>query len=85
MLNIISDSISIPAVGSDKKPIHYKYKKIENNIGQDFYYAIRPVEYLLGKDSKSQCAVRLPIDWVVSGPLLPCFNRNTLAFNVLVS
>ena len=56
------------------KPRHYKYEDVEIIIGQDFYHAIRPVEYLLGEDSISPCAVRLPIGWVLSGPLppLPC-------------
>ena len=48
-----SDSISIPELQEKYpqlapiKPIHYKYEDVE--MGQDFYHAIRPVEYLLGR------------------------------------
>ena len=79
-IRIGSDSISIPKLQekypqlASIKPRHYKYEDVEIIIGQDFYHAIRPVEYLLGEDSISPCAVRLPIGWVLSGPLppLPC-------------
>ena len=71
------DSISIPELQEKYpqlapiKPRHYKYEDVEIIIGQHFYHAIRPVEYLLGEDSISPCAVRLPIGWVYSGPLPP--------------
>ena len=70
-IRIGSDSISIPELQEKNpqlapiKPIHYKYDEVEIIIGQVFYHAIRPVEYLLGEDSISPCAVRLPIGWVV--------------------
>ena len=66
------------------KPIHYRYEENEIIIGQDFYHAIRPVEYLLGEDSCSPCAVRLPIGWVLSGPLPPSFNSNSPCFMCVV-
>ena len=40
-------------------------------IGQDFYHAIRPVEYL-------------PIGWVLSGPLPPSFKSNSSCFKCVV-
>ena len=66
-IRVGSDSISITELQEKYaqlppiKPIHYKYEDIEINFGQDFYHAIRPVEYLLGEDSISPCAVRHPI------------------------
>ena len=66
------------------KPIHYKYEEVEITIGQDFYHAIRPVEYLLVEDSISPCAVCLPIGWVLSGPLPPSFKSNSSCFKCAV-
>ena len=66
------------------KPRHHKYEDGEIIIGQDFYHAIRPVEYLLGEDSISLCAVRLPIGWVLSGPLPPSFKSNSSCFKCIV-
>ena len=83
IIRIGLDSISIPDL-QDKypqlapiKPIHYKYEEVEIIFGQNFYHAIRPVEYLLGEDSISPCAVRLPIGWVLSGPLPPSCKSNS--------
>ena len=81
-IRIGSDSISIPELQEKYpqlapiKPIHYKYEDVEIIIGQDFYHAIRRVEYLLWEDSISPCAVRLPIGWVLSGPLPPSSNSS---------
>ena len=89
-IRIGSDSISIPELQEKYpqlapiKPIHYKYEEVEIIIGQDFYHTIRPVEYLLGEDSISPCAVRLPIGWVLSGPLPPSFNSNSSCFKCVV-
>ena len=89
-IRIGSDSISIPELQEKYpqlapiKPRHYKYEDVEIIIGQDFYHAIRPVEYLLGEDSISPCAVRLPIGWVLSGPLLPSFKSNSSCFKCIV-
>ena len=82
-IRIGSDSISIPELQEKYpqlapiKPIHYMDEDVEIIIGQDFYHAIRPVEYLLGEDSISPCAVRLPIGWVLSGPLPPSLKSNS--------
>ena len=89
-IRIGSDSISIPELQEKYpqlapiKPIHYKYEDVEIIIGQDFYHAIRPVEYLLGEDSISPCAVSLPIGWVLSGPLPPSFKSNSSWFKCVV-
>ena len=89
-IRIESDSISIPELQEKYpqlapiKPIHYKYEEVKIIIGQDFYHAIRPVEYLLGEDSISPCAVRRPIGWVLSGPLPPSFKSNSSCFKCVV-
>ena len=38
-------------------------------LGQDVYHAIRPLEYFAADEKRSPFAVRLPIGWVLSGPL----------------
>ena len=38
-------------------------------LGQDDYQAIRPLEYFATDEKCSPFAVRLPISWVLSGPL----------------
>ena len=38
-------------------------------LGQDVYHAIRPLEYFAADEKCSPFAVRLPIGWVLSGPL----------------
>ena len=89
-ISIGSDSISIPELQEKYpqlapiKPIHYKYEEVEIIIGQNFYHAIRLVEYLLGEDSTSPCAVRLPIGWVLSGPFPPSFKSNSSCFKCVV-
>ena len=89
-IRIGSDSISIPELQEKYpqlapiNPIHYKFEEVEIIIGQDFYLAIRPVEYILGEDSISPCAVRLPINWVLSGPLPPSFKSNSSCFKCVV-
>ena len=38
-------------------------------LGQDMYHAIRPLDYFASDEKCSPFAVRLPIGWVLSGPL----------------
>ena len=38
-------------------------------FGQEVYHAIRPLEYFAADEKCSLFAVRLPIGWVLSGPL----------------
>ena len=47
----------------------YSYKDLEIILGQDVYHAIRPLEYFSADENRSPVAVRLPIRWVLSGPL----------------
>ena len=50
-------------------PVTYSYKDIEMILGQDVYHAIRPLEYFSADERRSSVVVRLPIGWVLSGPL----------------
>ena len=50
-------------------PVTYCYGNIEMILGQDVYHAIRPLEYFAADEKCSPFAVRLPIGWVLSGPL----------------
>ena len=38
-------------------------------LGQDAYHAIRPIKYFETESKSSTVAVRLPLGWVLSGPL----------------
>ena len=61
------------------KPINNKYEEVEIIFGHFFYHAIRPIE-----DSVSPCAVRLPLDWVLSGTLPPSLTSNSSCFKCVV-
>ena len=50
-------------------PVTYCYGNIEMVLGQNVYHAIRPLEYFSADEKDSPFAVRLPIGWVLSGPL----------------
>ena len=66
------------------KPTHYTYEDVEVIIGQDYYHAVRPIEFILGDDKNSPCSVRLPIGWVISGPLPPSVNSTSSCFKCVV-
>ena len=38
-------------------------------LGQDVFHAIKPLEYFQGRNRNTPVAVRMPIGWVLSGPL----------------
>ena len=50
-------------------PVTYSYKGIEMILDQDVHHAIRLLEYFSADEKHSPVAVRLPIGWVLSGPL----------------
>ena len=57
---------------------------MELNLGQDAFQAIRPMEYFESDLKNSPVAVRLSLEWVLSGPLptssgliATCFKANT--------
>ena len=65
-------------------PVTYSYKDIEMILGQDVYHAIRRLENFSANEKRLPVAVRLPIGWVLSGPLTfsscltsTCFKVNT--------
>ena len=63
-------------------PVTYSYKDIEMILGQDVYQAIRPLEYFSADEKRSPVAVRLPIDWVLSGPLPSSYCLTSTCFKV---
>ena len=62
------------------RPTQYTYEDVEIIIGQDYYHAVRPIEFILGDDKNSPCSVRLPIGWVISGPLPSSIVSTSLCF-----
>ena len=74
-LNVGADVINIKAFQETYPhlaaldPVTYCYGNIEMILGQDVYHAIRPVVYFAADEKCSSFAVRLPIGWVLSGPL----------------
>ena len=74
-LNVGADVISIKELQETYPhlavldPVTYCYGNIEMIPGQDVYHAIRPLEYFAADEKSSPFAVRLPIGWVLSGPL----------------
>ena len=47
----------------------YSYKDVKMILGQDAFHAIRPLEYFESDRRNTPVAVRLPLGWVLSGPL----------------
>ena len=60
--------------------LRYSYEDIETTLGQDFYHVIRLLEYISADKKCSPFAVRLPIDWVLSGPLPQSSNLGSTCF-----
>ena len=66
------------------KLTQYTYEDVQVIIGQDYYHAVRPIEFILQDDNNSSCFVRLPIGWVVSGPLPPSDGSTFSCFKCVV-
>ena len=66
------------------KPTQYTNEDVEVIIGQDYYHAVRPIEFILGDDKNSPCSIRLPIGWVISGPLPPSVNSTSSCIKCVV-
>ena len=64
------------------KPTFYSYCVVQIILGQDAFRAIRPIENFESEDHNAPVAVRLPIGWVLSGPVPSTSARG---FNVLQS
>ena len=47
----------------------YTYGDVEMILGQDVFHSIRPLEYFESDRKNTPIAVRLPLGWVLSGPL----------------
>ena len=47
----------------------YSYGDVEMILGQDVFHSIRPLEYFESDRKNIPIAVRLPLGWVLSGPL----------------
>ena len=51
-------------------PLHkYSYADVDMILGQDVFHFIRPLEYFDSDCKNAPVAVRLPLGWVLSGPL----------------
>ena len=76
-LKVDKDTANIPALQSKYpylapiKPIIYNYADVDLIIVQDSFHAIRPEEYFRSEadPDTSRVAVRLPMGWVLSGPM----------------
>ena len=53
-------------------------------LGQDVYHAIHPLDYFSAEEKRSPVAVRLPIGWVLSGPLTSssCLTSTCIRANI---
>ena len=86
-INVGRDFIDVAALKSkyphlDPLPgTQIDYSSVSMILGQDAYEAIRPIEYFVSStDKSSPVAVRLPIGWVLSGPLLSTSNLSASCF-----
>ena len=48
---------------------NYSYADVDMILGQDVFHFIRPLEYFDSDRKKTPVAVRIPLGWVLSGPL----------------
>ena len=65
-------------------PVQYSYSNIEMILGQDLHHAIRPIEYFESESKSSPVAVRLPIGWVLRGPLPSSSNIVSSCFKAII-
>ena len=89
-LNVGSNIIDVPSMQEEYThlcvldPFSYSYARVEFILGQDVYHAIRPIEYYEGESKHSPVAVRLPLAWVLSGPLPSPSNFVSTCFKAVV-
>ena len=89
-LNVGSDIINVQALQETYPhlavldPVTYTYKYIEMILGQDVYHAIRPLQYFSADEKRSPVTVRLPIGWVLSGPLPSSSSITSTCFKVKI-
>ena len=65
-------------------PKSYDYANVEMILGQDAYHAIRPLEYFETDSKSSPVAVRLPLGWVLSGPMPSASGLISTSFKAVV-
>ena len=89
-LNINSDIIDVKSMHETYPHlavldlVRYSYRNIEMILGQDVYHAIPLLEYFAAEEKCSSFAVRLPIGWVLSGPLPSSLSLVSTCFKAIV-
>ena len=74
ILNVGSDTIDVKSMQEVQAHLavldlaRFSYGDNEMILGQHIYHAILPLEYFHIRSKSSPFAVRLPIDWILSGP-----------------
>ena len=63
----------------------YSYADVEMILGQDVFHLIRPLEYFDSDRKNAPVAVRLPLGWVLSGPLTSCSGLYATCFKAVAS
>ena len=70
--NDVIDVDNLRKIYPHLKPVplsKYSYSNVEMILGQDVFHCIRPLEYFEADCPNTPIAVRLPLGWVLSGPL----------------
>ena len=70
--NDVIDVDNLKKIYTHLEPIplsKYSYSNVEMILGQDVFHCIRPLEYFEADRPNTPIAVRLPLGWVLSGPL----------------
>ena len=63
----------------------YSYADVEMILGQDVFHSIRPLEYFESDRANTPIAVRLPLGWVLSGPLPSATGLVSTCFKAVAS
>ena len=63
----------------------YSYADVEMILGQDVFHSIRPLEYFDSDRKNVLVAVRLPLGWVLSRPLLSSLGLYSTCFKAVAS
>ena len=74
-LSVCTDTIDVDRMKTkfphlERVPLHkYRYSIVDMILSQDVFHVIRPLEYFDSDCKNDPVAVRLPLGWVLSGPL----------------
>ena len=63
----------------------YSYSNVEMILGQDVFLSIRPLEYFDSDRKNAPVAVRLPLGWLLSGPLPSSSGLYSTCFKAVAS